>query len=61
MSNIYSISRNGRTMAVIEADDVQVDGTGDSIVMVFIKGDKEARVVEDNSGDGTPYVHWQSR
>lgn len=56
---MYVVKKNGITIAVVEADNVRMDNTGDNLVMVFIKGDKEA-TIEQNEGTGTPYVNWET-
>ncbi len=54
---MYTVKKNGRTVAIVDADDMQVDATGENVVLVFTKGNEEMRITEENDGENTPY--WQ--
>lgn len=53
---MFVVKKNNETVAVIDADSFKLDATGESPVLIFTKGDREA-VVDTNTGEGTPY--WQ--
>ncbi len=50
---MYVVKKDGETVAIIDAESMKVDGTGDNIVLVFTKEGQDYDLIEDS---GTPYL-----
>lgn len=57
-SKLFSVLQNGVMVAIINADSMQFDLTGNEPVAIFKKGNLEC-IIEDNEHDCTPYVDWR--
>lgn len=50
---MYIVKKDGETVAIIDAESMKIDGTGENVVLVFTKGGTDFDLIEDS---GTPYL-----